>query len=273
MASTVIFDDEEFTVEEEPSRPETALHLFSQTAIHLVLLGVLTPVLAPVAGMAILLGKPFTSRLSAFWLPRVMGFVDSRLRAARSQCLKSVQGKVIDVGCAHGGYLSYYSKNADKLRHITMLEPNALHNRNLHENIERCRALNPRMREVEIVVSNRFLEDLPPEENETYDWVILGNVMCEIPQPTAAVLEIDRLLKKGGRAYFCEHVAHEQGTWMRFLQEMLSPLWVHVSDGCNLNRCSLHTLQSQGWRMHHWSFMRNSIVPMKVGLAVKNTNS
>ena len=261
MTSVVSFDGEDFAVQE-----------FSDlwSSVLLSVLGILSPLLMPVAVLAEVVGKPFTSRLSALFLPRVMDFIDSRLREVRSQCLKSIRGKVIDVGCAHGAYLRYYSTSAERLRTIIMLEPNVHHNRRLQQNIQRCRAQNPRMKDVEIVIENRFLEDLPSSEDATFDWVVLGNVLCEIPNPAAALDEIDRLLRRGGRVFFCEHIAHEPGSWMRLLQEVLNPWWSRISDGCNLNRCTLHTLRSKGWRMQHWSFMRRSLVPMVVGIAVKD---
>ena len=270
MASVVTFDDEDFSVQdEEPS--DHPYYLWSSFLLNLILLGTLAPILCPAAVLAIIVGKPFTSRLSAMFLPWVMNLVDKRLRDVRIQCLKSIHGKIVDVGCAHGGYLGYYSSNAERLKRIVMLEPNVHHNHRLQENIIQCRARNPRMNDVEIVVENRFLEDMPASEDGTFDWVVLGNVLCEVPSPTAAVNEVDRLVKRGGRVFFCEHIAHEPGTWMRFLQEALTPFWSRVSDGCHLNRCTLHTLQSKGWRLQHWTFMRRSLVPMVVGIAVKES--
>ena len=272
MVSVVTFDNEDFAVRDESAdSSEHPLRRWASLSLRLLLLGTLTPVVASVALVTAVLGKSFSSRLSAFVIPHVMGLLDSRLRDVRKECLKSIHGKVIDVGCAHGGYLSYYSSNAERLRRIVMLEPNVHHNRRLQENINRCRAQNPRMKDVEIVVENRFLEDLPASEDGTFDWVVLGNVMCEIPFPSAAVRELDRLLRRGGRVYFCEHIAHEQGTWMRFAQDVLNPWWYRASDGCNINRCTVHTLQSMGWRLQYWSFMRQSIAPMVVGIAVKDS--
>ena len=38
------------------------------------------------------------------------------------------------------------------------------------------------------------------------DWIILGNVLCELPEPEQQLRLLDSLLKPGGRVIFSEHV-------------------------------------------------------------------
>jgi len=45
-------------------------------------------------------------------------------------------------------------------------------------------------------------------EPASVDWIILGNVLCSLPEPEKQLRLLDGLLKPGGRVYFSEHVRH-----------------------------------------------------------------
>lgn len=66
---------------------------------------------------------------------------------------------------------------------------------------------------------------------EQFDRIILGNVLCEVDDPVSFLKTVDTLLKPGGRVYFSEHVL--DSGWRRTLQELVSPWWALVSDGCH----------------------------------------
>ncbi|GAB4073707.1 hypothetical protein GCM10028778_12100 [Barrientosiimonas marina] len=81
-------------------------------------------------------------------------------------------------------------------------------------------------------------EDLPFPDN-TFDTVIGTLVFCTIPEPDKAFAEIRRALKPDGKLLLFEHVRLEQKTLGK-LQDILTPLWKHVCDGCCLNRNTLN---------------------------------
>jgi ubiquinone/menaquinone biosynthesis C-methylase UbiE len=203
-------------------------------------------------------------------IPVAVTFVDRIFGDIRFELLKGIKGKVLDVGCATGVYLKYYSKHADKLTHVVMLEPNRHMHEDLRRNISRCKSENPNMSKVPVEVEGRFLEELPASDDGTFDWVILGNVLCEVPDPTETLRQVHRLLKVGGRVFYTEHVAQKKGTISRFLQDTIQPYWVRISDGCNINRCSLDTIRNQeGLDVINWSVPMSSLAPIEIGLAVK----
>ena len=90
--------------------------------------------------------------------------------------------------------------------------------------------------------------------------VILGNVLCEIPDVDENLRILNRMLKPGGRIYFSEHVKQEG--MIGILQEFINPVWVLASDGCNCNRNTLEAFKKVGWKFKHWTFQGKSKIAM-----------
>jgi SAM-dependent methyltransferase len=246
------------------------IFLFPLAVLFAILL---LPVIALITLAALIFGKTVTAPLSALFIPFVMNKLDVMLTDERTELLKSIHGKVLDVGCAHGGYLKYYVKNGSAIEKLVMLEPNTHHNASLLHNIQLARLeKSESLLHTDIQIENRFLEDIPSSENGTFDWIILGNVMCEVPSPYSALTEVKRLLKDSGRVYFCEHIAHTKGTWLRWVQNLVNPWWVCVSDGCNINRSTLDTMRSLGWSLSYKEHGAHTLAPIMIGIAVKTAS-
>jgi SAM-dependent methyltransferase len=74
-----------------------------------------------------------------------------------------------------------------------------------------------------------------PFDAGRFDTVITTFTLCSIPDTTAALAEMHRVLKPGGEYVFIEHGrADEPGTarW----QDRLNGAWGRLADGCNINR-------------------------------------
>lgn len=87
----------------------------------------------------------------------------------------------------------------------------------------------------------------------SFDSIVLGNVLCEIPKWQKAITEVDRLLKPGGRVYFSEHVLDGEGSWRRFFQQKMRPWWFVVSGGCDCARPILDELKKTEWDVKSWT--------------------
>ncbi len=198
---------------------------------------------AGLAGAAVVLALSprLSARLAAAAVPVVMASVDTALRDLRTDLLKGLRGRVLDVGCGDAPYLEYARGNPG-LELYVCLEPNP----GLQEAIRaRAGRLGPQSFQVEQVACT--LEELPRGGagylEGSFDAVILGNVLCELPDPAAALAQCRRLLRPGGRVYFCEHVLDGESPLRRALQHAINPWWRVVSDGCNCNRDSVARLQ------------------------------
>ena len=115
------------------------------------------------------------------------------------------------------------------------------------------------------------------ERGDGFDWIVLGNVLCEVPDQEGVLAHVDRLVRPGGRVYFSEHIAHPAGTFWRSVQDWVNPWWCCVSDGCNVNRPTLDRLLAQftpedGWEVQYWQMDVGALVPFVMGVATKGVS-
>jgi SAM-dependent methyltransferase len=65
--------------------------------------------------------------------------------------------------------------------------------------------------------------------------VVTTWTLCSIPDAAAALREMHRVLKPGGRYVFIEHGKAERASTARW-QDRIDPLWAKITDGCHINR-------------------------------------
>jgi len=69
----------------------------------------------------------------------------------------------------------------------------------------------------------------------SFDTVAVTLVLCTVPDPDAALHEIARVLKPGGRFLFLEHVRAEDPALARWQDRLHGP-WLAFGHGCHCNR-------------------------------------
>lgn len=87
--------------------------------------------------------------------------------------------------------------------------------------------------ELDIRIADAGAETLPFAD-DSFDAVVASLVFCTIPDASAALGEVARVLKPGGEFRFLEHV-HGEGT-LGTAFDALAPAWKRVAGGCHLNR-------------------------------------
>ncbi len=75
-----------------------------------------------------------------------------------------------------------------------------------------------------------------PVPTASVDTVVSTMVLCTVPDLDAALAEVVRVLRVGGRLLFVEHVAAPQGTALRRWQERLVEPWAVFAMGCRCDR-------------------------------------
>lgn len=224
---------------------------------------------AVVVGAYVLsLCTPLQTKFVSWAIPLFMTGADKQMKNIKAVLTQTLSGRVLDVGAASGIWLPYY--NNGKVTAVTLLEPNPYMAEDLKELVKEKRSF-----QLEAVCG--VLSSLGKEYDGAFDSVVLGNVLCEVPNQEEALREVDRVLKPGGRVYFMEHVLHDrQGSSRERLQATLQNAinwwWVVVSGGCNCNRDCIPVFQSMGWDLVHQAIEWNSIPhlsKLEVGIAEK----
>ena len=159
-------------------------------------------------------------------LPKIInaGCGTKPIRKQREKVLPLCKGIVLEVGCGSGLNFSFYEENnIDKLY---ALEPDK----------EMLRQAESVVKEVNFPIT--FLEtgaEKIPLEDDSIDTALLTYTLCTIPDPLAALLEIRRVLKKGGKLVFCEHGMAPENN-VKKMQNFINSFWPIFVGGCNLNR-------------------------------------
>lgn len=87
-----------------------------------------------------------------------------------------------------------------------------------------------------------------PFADQSFDTVVSTLVFCTIPEPLAALLEIGRVLRPGGRLVQLEHTrtGHERPD---AILDLIAPAWQLIAGGCHVNRDTASLLGEAGWRI------------------------
>src|SRR5262249_6128394 len=163
--------------------------------------------------------------MAALYDPMLKAAEDDCLRAWRADLLRDVAGAVLEVGAGTGLNLPHYSKAVTRL---VVSEPDPYMRRKLQEKF-------PTEAEPRMEFSGASLDALPME-SESFDAVVSTLVLCSVPDQSAALREIRRVLKPGGRYYFIEHVGAEGNPGRLKWQQRIEPIWKHIAGNCHLTR-------------------------------------
>jgi ubiquinone/menaquinone biosynthesis C-methylase UbiE len=164
---------------------------------------------------------------------------ENGLGAMRSELLAEARGRVIEVGAGTGVNLGLYG---DGVEDLTLVEPDPHMGAQLRKRL-----------------ADRHGDPLPaqlvaapaealPFPDDTFDTAVATLVLCTIPDPVAAIDEMARVLKPGGRLLFIEHVRAEDPSSARW-QDRLEKPWRFVADGCHCNRDTEANLRASSFKV------------------------
>ncbi len=89
-----------------------------------------------------------------------------------------------------------------------------------------------------------------PLDAARFDCAVSTWTLCSIPDLPAALAEVRRLLRPGGRFLFVEHGrAPESDARTARWQDRLNPVWRRIADGCNMNRPIDRMVEGAGFRL------------------------
>jgi ubiquinone/menaquinone biosynthesis C-methylase UbiE len=156
----------------------------------------------------------------------------------RAELLRDLSGAVLEVGAGTGLMLAHYPRSIARL---VLCEPDAHMRGKLNK-----KAAAPALRNIEI--SDASLDSLPFKAGE-FDTVVCSLVLCSVPDPRAALAEIARVLKPGGRLVFLEHVAADGRPERLKWQRRIEPVWKHLMGNCHLTRRTEAAIAAAGFEI------------------------
>lgn len=174
-----------------------------------------------------------------YLLPHLIDFACGmgEVMKARSQIVPQAHGRVLEIGIGSGLNLSFYDPASVSV--IVGVDPSA----------EMQKLAQQRAAAIAISVEMVALElGQIQAEAASFDSIVCTFTLCTIPDAVAALKEMRRVLKPGGRLLFCEHGLAPDAPVVRW-QHRLTPLWKPLAGGCHLNRDIPALLQAGGFRI------------------------
>jgi len=156
------------------------------------------------------------------------------MRQVRARVCQGLEGAVVEVGFGTGHNARYYPPSVTK---VVAIEPSRV-----------CMKIaEPRIDRSSVPVEYGGLTgehlDLPSGE---FDAVLSTWTLCTIPDLDAALAELRRILKPGGRFLFVEH-GHAPDAKVARWQARIEPLWKPLAGGCHLTRHISEDIEQAGF--------------------------
>ena len=178
----------------------------------------------------------------------------------KQQLLANLTGTVLEIGPGTGVNLRYL--NSTRVRWIGV-EPNPFMQPYLREEANRLGMA------IEIRIGTA---DALPVADNSVDAVISTLVLCCVTSQQRSLQEVLRVLRPGGTLAFIEHVAAPRRSWLRRIQDLLTPVWKGLGDGCCPNRETWVELERVGFETVTYERITAPtlvVSPQIVGVAIK----
>lgn len=192
-------------------------------------------------------------KLMAFLLSKSDKVDEDIYGRKKTKLFSSVKGKVLEIGPGTGVNFKYYTKKISWIG----IEPNKEMHKFLNEKIEKLG--------IKAKIKEGKAEKIPLKDS-SIDFVISTLVLCSIDDQVKALSEIKRVLKKGGKLLFIEHVADKPGTLRKFFQDIAPHTpWRLFSDNCRPNRETWSNIRNAGFsnvKVNHFKQKESRVNPI-----------
>jgi SAM-dependent methyltransferase len=206
-------------------------------------------------------------RLFAAYYPRLIERSEKvGQRETRRRLISEATGATLGVGAGSGINLPHYT---DRVTELVVTEPSPHMLAHLREALRQRR---PPVGSVELVQASA--QELPFADAR-FDTAVCTFVLCSVPDPSAALEEIARVLRPGGRLLFLEHVHAGEGTLLGRFQDLVEVPHRYVAAGCYPNRRTERLLGASSLAVQslaHGNQPRSlpSVRPTIIGTAIRD---
>ncbi|RBY87842.1 class I SAM-dependent methyltransferase [Blastococcus sp. TF02A-30] len=183
----------------------------------------------------------------------------------RERLLAGISGRVVEIGAGTGVNFGHYPLSVTE---VLAVEPGP----RLRAAAERAAA----GAAVPVVVVDATAEHVPAADG-AFDAAVVSLVLCSVPDQAAALRELRRVLRLGGRLHFWEHVRADGGALARVQDVLDRTVWPTVGGGCHVGRDTAAAIAAAGFRVERLERFRfpDGRVPMPtapqvLGVAVRD---
>ena len=168
------------------------------------------------------------------WLAATLDVVMRPMYPARRFVVPEASGEVLEIGAGTGLNFALYDP-----AHVTRLAA-------VEPDPHMLRRAREKAADVGIPIELHAAggESLPFADR-SFDTAVITWALCTIPEPDAALAEVRRVLRPGGRLLFIEHTRSRQPMLAR-VQTTLTPLWRRLAGGCHLDRPAVDLVRASG---------------------------
>jgi SAM-dependent methyltransferase len=177
--------------------------------------------------------NPVRGRLNAAVLRTLDSYVHRLLGGRKAALLRDLPATVVEIGPGTGANLRYYRPGTT----VIAVEPNV----HMHAELTRGAARYG----IRLDLRADGAQALPFADGSV-DAVVSTLVLCTVPDQTAVLAEIVRVLRPGGRLVFLEHV-HAGDRTHRAVQRAVARPWRWLFEGCDVRRDTETALRSAGF--------------------------
>jgi ubiquinone/menaquinone biosynthesis C-methylase UbiE len=187
------------------------------------------------------------------------------LTALRRELLAQAAGRVLEIGGGTGVNLGLYP---DAVTELVVTEPEEPMATRLRRRVAAHRAT---VANVEVVPAPA---ERLPFPDASFDCAVSTLVLCTVSDLGAALGELRRVLRPGGRLLFLEHVRSPDDPGLARWQERLAGPWRVIGHGCNPARDTGAALADAGFEivsLEHGSLPKALPIvrPLIQGVAVR----
>lgn len=195
-------------------------------------------------------------RVFAHIYPRIAAVAENAgQRETRRELIGQAEGRTLELGAGSGLNLPHYTPRVSEL---IVTEPSP------HMLAQLRRQMSdspPKARTVKLVQAGA--EELPFDE-EHFDTVVFTYVMCTVPDPKRALDEVARVLRRGGKLLFLEHVHAGEGTMLGRFQDLVELPHRYIAAGCHPNRRTEQLLEESPLQLERLEHGRQPRAPLTV---------
>jgi len=171
--------------------------------------------------------------------PIMRSFEEKVLLRRRRDLLHDLHGDVLEIGAGTGVNFALYPPGT----RVIACEPSLPMLALAHQKLEQTQV----QASIELIhagIGDEELESHIPAGG--LDAAVFTLVLCTIPDPVKAILQVKQWLKPGGKLVVLEHIGSENRT-RRMLQQVIEPVWTPLAEGCRLTRNTDVLLRDAGF--------------------------